>query len=229
MFFPDLGSEFFPSRIRIRIKEFKHFNPPKIWFLSSRKYDRVVRPGSGSWLFTHPRSRGQKGTGSRTHIRNTAFGAILFLLRALGTGGAGVGVHPAVPEHPRPAALRAGLSGLAPGLPPPLTLAHRGSHRFRFSVCIQMELADKPLNGNRYRRFEVHFARLPAGVWSQQRFCAISSTRFGILNVLGVADRYLLNWILVEELPVAPLGPLRQCQCPLSLHASILYTNLLSI
>jgi hypothetical protein len=51
------GSEFFPSRIlgpyfsiqgpgseyfypgsRIRIKKFKHFNP-KIWFLSSRKYD----------------------------------------------------------------------------------------------------------------------------------------------------------------------------------------------
>jgi hypothetical protein len=39
----------------------------------------------------------------------------------------------------------------------------------------------------------------------------------------------LLTWILVEELPVAPLGPLRQCQCPLSLHASILYTILLSI
>jgi hypothetical protein len=30
------GSEFFPSRIRI--KEFKYFNPKK-WFLSSRKYD----------------------------------------------------------------------------------------------------------------------------------------------------------------------------------------------
>jgi hypothetical protein len=36
-------------------------------------------------------------------------------------------------------------------------------------------------------------------------------------------------WILVEELPVAPLGPLRQCQFPLSLHASILYSNHLSI
>ncbi len=48
--FPDPGSQFFPSRIpdpnffhpgsgsRIRIKEFKYFNPKK-WFLSSRKYD----------------------------------------------------------------------------------------------------------------------------------------------------------------------------------------------
>jgi hypothetical protein len=35
------GSEFFPSRIRI--KEFKYFNPKK-WFLSSRKYD----PGCSS-------------------------------------------------------------------------------------------------------------------------------------------------------------------------------------
>jgi hypothetical protein len=44
----DPGSDFFPSRIpdpicshprsRIRIKEFKYFNPKK-WFLSSRKYD----------------------------------------------------------------------------------------------------------------------------------------------------------------------------------------------
>ncbi len=47
------GSNFFPSRIpdpnclhpgsRIRIKEFKYFNPKK-WFLSSRKYD----PGCSS-------------------------------------------------------------------------------------------------------------------------------------------------------------------------------------
>jgi hypothetical protein len=41
MFIPDPGSEFFPSRIRI--KEFKYFNPKK-WFLSSRKYD----PGCSS-------------------------------------------------------------------------------------------------------------------------------------------------------------------------------------
>jgi len=55
MFIPDPGSEFFPSRIpdpnffypgsRIRIKEFKYFNP-KNWFLSSRKYD----PGCSSWI-----------------------------------------------------------------------------------------------------------------------------------------------------------------------------------
>ncbi len=32
----------------------------------------VVHPGSGSWSFTHPGSRGQKGTGSRIRIRNTA-------------------------------------------------------------------------------------------------------------------------------------------------------------
>jgi hypothetical protein len=32
-------SGFDDSRIRIRIKEFKYFNPPKILFLSSRKYD----------------------------------------------------------------------------------------------------------------------------------------------------------------------------------------------
>jgi hypothetical protein len=48
MFIPDPGSDFFPSRIpdpkcfhsgcRIRIKEFKYFNPEKR-FLSSRKYD----------------------------------------------------------------------------------------------------------------------------------------------------------------------------------------------
>jgi hypothetical protein len=51
MFIPDPGSDFFPSRIRIfhpgsriRIKEFKYFNPPKKWFLSSRKYD----PGCSS-------------------------------------------------------------------------------------------------------------------------------------------------------------------------------------
>jgi hypothetical protein len=57
---PDPGSEFFPTRIRI--KEFKYFNPKK-WFLSSRKYDsgcssriwildpgvkKAPDPGSGS-------------------------------------------------------------------------------------------------------------------------------------------------------------------------------------
>jgi hypothetical protein len=68
---PDLGSEFFPSRIRI--KEFKYLNPKK-WFLSvsSRKND----PGCSSRIriltflsIPDPGSRCQKGTGSR--IRNT--------------------------------------------------------------------------------------------------------------------------------------------------------------
>ena len=81
MFIPDPWSDFFPSRIldpgyelspsrildpgsRIRIKEFKYFNPkkPKNWFLSSGKYDpgcssRIPDPGSGCWLSTHPGSR----------------------------------------------------------------------------------------------------------------------------------------------------------------------------
>jgi hypothetical protein len=61
--YPDPGSKFFPSRIRI--KEFKFLTPQK-WFLNSRKYDpgcsfriRILTlsiPDSGS--------RGQKGTGS---------------------------------------------------------------------------------------------------------------------------------------------------------------------
>ncbi len=76
MFITDPGSKFFSSRIpepnffsfpdpnffqpgsRIHIKEFKYFNPNKL-FQSSRKYDPGCSPGS----------RGRKGTGSR--IRNT--------------------------------------------------------------------------------------------------------------------------------------------------------------
>ncbi len=46
---------------RTRIKEFKYFNP-KIWFLSSRKFDPVVHPGSGCRLSTHPGSRIQGST-----------------------------------------------------------------------------------------------------------------------------------------------------------------------
>jgi hypothetical protein len=86
--------------------------------------------------FRFPDPGGQKGTGSGSA---TLLVGRFFLLRALDAGGAGVGVDPAVPEHPRPAALRAGLPGLAQGLPPPLTLAHRGSHRFRIYMCSQME------------------------------------------------------------------------------------------
>ncbi len=48
---------------RIRIKELKYFNPKK-WFISSRNMIQDIRPGS--CLFTHPGSRGQKGTGSAT-------------------------------------------------------------------------------------------------------------------------------------------------------------------
>jgi hypothetical protein len=46
------GSEFFPSRIRI--KEFKYFNPKK-WFLSSRKYDSGC--SSRIWILTFYSSR----------------------------------------------------------------------------------------------------------------------------------------------------------------------------
>jgi hypothetical protein len=71
---PDSGSEFFP--IRIRIKEFRYFIPKKL-FLSSRKYDSGCSSRIRILLFTHPGSRGQKGTGSRgqkgtgSQIRNT--------------------------------------------------------------------------------------------------------------------------------------------------------------
>jgi hypothetical protein len=83
-------SDFFPSRIpdpnclhprsRVRIKEFKYFNPQKNkkWFLSSRKYDpgclsRIPDPDADFLPIPDPRSRGQKGTGSRIRIRNTEF------------------------------------------------------------------------------------------------------------------------------------------------------------
>ncbi len=42
----------------------------KPWFYVLGNMIWVVHPGSGSWLFSHPWFRGQKGTGSR--IRNTA-------------------------------------------------------------------------------------------------------------------------------------------------------------
>jgi hypothetical protein len=56
MFIPDPnffhpGSELSPSRIRI--KEFKYFNPKK-WFLSSKNMIRVVHPGSRIWTDFQP-------------------------------------------------------------------------------------------------------------------------------------------------------------------------------
>ncbi len=67
----DPGSEFFHPGSRIRIKEFKYFNS-KNCFYALGNMIRVVHPGSGSRYFTHPGSKGQKGTGSRIRIRNTA-------------------------------------------------------------------------------------------------------------------------------------------------------------
>jgi hypothetical protein len=70
------GSEIFPTGSRIRIKEYKYFNPKK-WFLNSRKYDpgcssrfRIPDPEPDFLPIPDPGSRGQKGTGSR--LRNTA-------------------------------------------------------------------------------------------------------------------------------------------------------------
>jgi hypothetical protein len=80
-FFPsrisDPGSELSPSRAQIRIEEFKYLNPKKKWFLSSRKYDpgcssRIPDPDADFLPIPDPGSRGQKGTGSRIRIRNTA-------------------------------------------------------------------------------------------------------------------------------------------------------------
>jgi hypothetical protein len=74
------GSGFFPSRIpnpnclhpgsRILIKEFKYFNPKKgkkNGFYALKTMIRVVHPGSRIRMltFSHPGSRGQKGTQSR--------------------------------------------------------------------------------------------------------------------------------------------------------------------
>jgi hypothetical protein len=71
---PNPGSEFFSSRIRS--KEFEYCNPKK-WFLNSRKYDpgcssRIPDPDTGFLPIPDPGQMGQKGTGSRIRIRNTA-------------------------------------------------------------------------------------------------------------------------------------------------------------
>ncbi len=88
------GSDLFPSRIpdpnchrpgsRIRIEEFKYFNP-KNRFLSSRKYDpgcssRIPDPDADFLPIPDPGSRSQKGTGSRIRIRNTGWIDIAYLI-----------------------------------------------------------------------------------------------------------------------------------------------------
>ncbi len=70
MFIPDPtffypGSELSPSRIRI--KEFKYFNPKKMF------------PDADFLPIPDPGSRGQKGTGSRIRIRNTVIWFQLFV------------------------------------------------------------------------------------------------------------------------------------------------------
>jgi hypothetical protein len=82
---PDPGSRIQTVSIqnpgsRICIKGFKYFNHKKNqkWFLSSRKYDpdcssRIPDPDADFLPIPDPGSKGQKGTGSRIRIRNTAF------------------------------------------------------------------------------------------------------------------------------------------------------------
>jgi hypothetical protein len=70
-----LDPKFFHPGSLIQIKEFKCFNPKKL-FLSSRKYD----PGCSSLIriliffpIPEPGSRGQKGTGTATLLFVMAF------------------------------------------------------------------------------------------------------------------------------------------------------------
>jgi hypothetical protein len=72
------GSNFFPSRIPYQ-NCLHPWSASKNLSILTKKNGcealeniiRVVHPGSGCWLSTHPGSRGQKGTGSRIRIRNT--------------------------------------------------------------------------------------------------------------------------------------------------------------
>jgi hypothetical protein len=50
---------------------------PKNCFQALGNMIRVVDPGSGSWIFTYPGSRGQNGIGSRIRIRNTDAGQLV--------------------------------------------------------------------------------------------------------------------------------------------------------
>ncbi len=87
MFIPDLGSEFFPSRIPDPgSKNHRILDPDsyphriltqKIVSRLSEIWSKIIipDPSPGSWFLPiqDPESRGQKGTGSR--IRNTAYNA----------------------------------------------------------------------------------------------------------------------------------------------------------
>jgi hypothetical protein len=53
IFIQDPGSEFFHHGSRIRIKDFKYFNP-KNCFQALGYIIRVVHAGSGTGFFTHP-------------------------------------------------------------------------------------------------------------------------------------------------------------------------------
>ncbi len=70
-FHPRSQTRIFPSRIPDPHQRIKYFNPNKMVSKLQEIWSGlfIPDPGSGSWLFTHPGSRGQKGTGSR--IRNT--------------------------------------------------------------------------------------------------------------------------------------------------------------
>jgi hypothetical protein len=72
-FHPESG--LFPSRIPETGSASKNISiSTQIkWFLSSQKYDPGFSSRIRILVFTHPGSGGQKGTGSRIRIRNTAF------------------------------------------------------------------------------------------------------------------------------------------------------------
>jgi hypothetical protein len=73
---------------RIRITEFKYFNPKKL-FLNSKKYDpgcssRIQDPDPCFLPIPDIGSRGQNGTRSRIRIRNTGFNYLYFRLKKEG-------------------------------------------------------------------------------------------------------------------------------------------------
>ncbi len=74
------GSEFFPSRIP---DLHQRILTQKLVFYALGNMIRVVHPGSGSWFFTHPGSRDQKGTGSRIRIRNTGLPCPIGFLKVI--------------------------------------------------------------------------------------------------------------------------------------------------